>query len=276
MSTKNSIKKILCIIFGVLFMTIQYLPAFADDYYYDFSDEAQEQFNRQEQSLSNKKPKVQIKDDYKVQSVKKKQTSKQESIYNQGVSIPQKTILKGSVINIPKNTTIVAILESSISTNSLSQNDTISATLSQDWVHNDVLIAPAGSIVYGRATDVKRAGYAYADGKLSMLFYQIITPDGDRINLSTNKVYVDAKSSNRVLKIATNVAVGAISGLVTGVLYSLISGGDVAGGVAVGSAVGAGGGLVSAVAHRGNEAEVPAGTIINIVLVKSMEAVPYN
>ncbi|MCM1265049.1 MAG: hypothetical protein NC200_02525 [Candidatus Gastranaerophilales bacterium] len=277
MSTKKYLKKILCIFFAVLFFSIQSLPVLAGDVFYDFSDEAQERFNRQEQSvpveMDTRKP---IKDGYKVKSVKKNEMRKQEQFYSPNVSTPQSVTLQGSVITVPKNTAILAVLESSISTRSLAQNDTISATLSQDWIYRGILIAPRGSIVYGRATDVKRAGYAYSNGKLSMLFYQIITPNGERITLSSNEVYVEAKGSNRAVKMAGNVVVGALSGLVTGVLYSLISGGDVARGVAIGSAVGASGGLVSAVAHKGEDAEVPAGTVINIVLTKSMEAVPYQ
>ena len=47
------------------------------------------------------------------------------------------------------------------------------------------------SIVYGKATDVKAAGYAYGSGKMAMSFDEILTPDGDRIKLTSNKVFIE-------------------------------------------------------------------------------------
>lgn len=268
-------KNLTCILLSVFIILMHSLPVFAQETFYDFSDEAQERFDTQEQQIKPEQKGTEIDRSHKIQSVKKNK-KQQESYTAPSVEIPQAITLKGNVIMVPKDTSFFAVLQSSISSNSLTENDTICATLYQDWVYNGSLIAPAGSILYGKAVDVKHAGYAYSNGRLSMSFDEIITSNGERIKLTSNKVYVEAKSSNRAMKMAANVAVGALSGLVTGVLYSLISGGDVARGVAIGSAVGAGGGLVSAAAHRGDEAEVPAGTIIEVVLTKSMEVVPYE
>ena len=254
---------------------IQSIPAIAGNY--DFSDEAQAEFERKEAiekaRLQNEDAKA-IKKDPQLQKAKKKevhtQTYQQQDIYN-----PLPKTIHGTVVIVPKGESFEAILQSSISSESLSNDDTIAATLSSDWYYNGVLVAPQGSVLYGRATDIKKAGYAYANGQLAMTFDEILTPTGDRIRLTSNKVFIEVKDK-RALKIAGNVAIGAISGLVTGVLYSLISGGDVAGGLAIGSAVGAAGGVVSAVAHKGENAEVPAGTVIIVRLVEPVEVVPYQ
>ena len=258
-------------------MTLQAMPAFATDTYYDFSDEAQERFNQSSQLEKPTSQTTEIKtQEHKLQRTKKNNNSSTGNYNPQRIEIPNEITLKGSVITVPKDTSFVAILQSSVSSGSLAKNDTISATLYQDWVYNGKLIAPQGSILYGRATDVKRAGYVYSNGKLSMTFERILTPKGDMISLSSNQVYVSTEASKRSLKVVRNVAVGALSGLVTGVLYTLITGGDVARGLAIGSIVGAGGGLVTSAVSKGDEAEVPAGTIINVTLVKPMETVPYN
>ena len=183
--------------------------------------------------------------------------------------------MSGTVLVVPKGESFEAVLQSSISSESLANDDIIAATLIADWYYNGILVAPQGSVVYGRATDIKKAGYAYANGQLAMTFDEILTPNGDRIRLTSNKVYIEIKDK-RALKIAGNVAIGALGGLVTGVLYSLISGGDVAGGLAIGSAVGAAGGMVSAVAHKGENAEVPAGTVVVVRLIQPVEIVPYK
>ena len=76
-------------------------------------------------------------------------------------------------------------------------------------------------------------------------------------------------------KIATRVASGSIVGAVTGVLWALIAGGDIVDALAIGAGVGAVGGTVRAVASKGEEVEVEAGTCINVRLIKPMNAQPY-
>lgn len=268
-------KKIISFALALLIIFVQHIPVFAGNY--DFSDEAQAEFEKREAiektKLQNEDAKV-IKNEPKLQKAKRKevvpQTYQPREIYN-----PMPKTMHGTVMTVPKGESFEAVLQSSISSESLTNEDTIAATLSTDWHYNGVLIAPQGSVVYGRATDIKKAGYAYANGQLAMTFDEILTPTGDRIRLTSNKVYIEVKDK-RGLKIAGNVAIGAVSGLVTGVLYSLISGGDVVGGLAIGSAVGAAGGMVSAVAHKGENAEVPAGTVIIVRLVQPVEIVPYQ
>lgn len=269
-------KNIVCVLLAVIIPFMQLAPAFADTYY-DFSDEAQAEFDKQE-AIEKSKLQTQeatvLKTEPKLQKSKKKEvkpmTYEPQEVYN-----PLPRTMTGKVIVVPKGEGFEAMLQSSISSGSLAENDIIAATLSKDWVYNGVLVAPQGSIVYGKATDVKAAGYAYSSGKLAITFDEILTPDGDRIRLTSNKVFIEVKDK-RALKIAGNVAIGAIGGLVTGVLYSLISGGDVVGGLAIGSAIGAAGGGVAAATHRGENAEVPAGTVVLVRLVQPLEIAPYS
>lgn len=252
------------------------MPVMAEEY--DFSDEAQEEFDRQESMRNTVKKKdgvIEIRSNPELEKAKRKE--QQTGTYTpQEITPAQDRPISGSVVMIPSGESFEAVLQSSISSESLANGDTIAATLSTNWYYNGILIAPEGSVLYGRATDIKKAGYAYSNGKLAMSFEEIMTPTGDRIRLSSNKVYIEVKQDKRAAKIAGNVVVGALSGLVTGVLYSLITGGDVVGGLAVGSAVGAAGGAVSAAAHKGEGAEVPAGTVINVRLVQPVQVIPYG
>ena len=54
------------------------------------------------------------------------------------------------------------------------------------------------------------------------------------------------------------------------------AGGDVAKGIAIGASVGAAGGVVTTAMQKGNDVEVPAGTVIRVELTKNMNAMPYN
>lgn len=257
---------------------MQTIPVFASDTFYDFSDEAQEKFDKQELDYRKNLPSnVEIIEHTdRMQSDKKSKKKKEPVVYEQEEvkSLPVIT-LNGKVVIVPAGEGFTAVLQSSISSTSIVENDTIAAVLNDDWYYNGTLIAPMGSVLYGKATDVKKAGYAYGNGRLALYFDEILTPKGEKIKLVSNKVFINVENK-RPLKIAANVAVGAISGLLAGLMYTAFTGGDIGRAIAVGSAVGGAGGVVSAATQKGEDAEVPAGTILNIRLTKSMEAVPYN
>ena len=253
------------------------LPVTAESIY-DFSDEAQAEFERQE---SIKKEQLQkqdiqeLKKDHKLEKAKRKDTEKNRIYKEQDLVIPEQPTYKGTVLTVPKGAELEAVLQSSISSGSLANNDVIAATLSKDWEYKGTLIAPQGSVLYGKASDIKKAGYAYSNGKLAISFDELLTPNGDRIRLTSNKVFV-AVEGNRALKIATSTVIGAVGGVVAGALWTLMSGGNVAHGIAVGSAIGASGGLINAGLQKGENAEIPAGTVINVRLIQSVEVVPYE
>lgn len=299
---KFEYKKILSTIFAILIFSIQTLPALATDTVYDFSDEAQAKFDAQSsveystpvnehtQLEKEKKKKVKKRKQKRSKTIEENRTEEiiQEDI-NQitpthlPVFQPEiktsgdlsESTLKGNIVYIPAGASFKGVLQSSISSASLAGNDTIAAVLYSDWYYNNTLIAPQGSILYGTAIEVKKAGFAYGNGSLAITFKEILTPKGDSIKLESNVVTV-AVESQRAKKIAANVIGGAVMGLVSGVLYALISGGDVVNGIAIGSGVGAGGGTIRAVANKGEEVEVPAGTSIDIRLTKPMNVTPYN
>ena len=272
-------KKILCLIIAVLTLSVQTMPAFAEDTVYDFSDEAQEEFNRQEaaeKAKIQKETAIEIKTGPKLEKSKVKERAK-------GVYQPQEVLhpepvdrtISGTVLLVPKGEEFEAQIQSSINSESLSENDIIAAVLSKDWVYKGRIIAPQGSVVYGKATDVKKAGYAYANGKLALTFDEVLTPSGDRIRLTSTKVYINVEG-NRFLKTARNVAVGAVAGVAVAALATVMSSGNVASGIAIGAAVGGSVGLMSAVGSKGEGAEVPAGSVVMVRLIEPVEVVPYE
>lgn len=275
--TKKTVKKILCTILSVFLVTITPISALAEEFSYDFSDEAQQRFDEEEQQKkeSEKKDILYIKSDPKIKQTTKKEAK--ESISPQEpmeLKIEKTKTLEGKIITIPSGENIQAVLQSSISSGSLSENDTIAAVLSEDWIYKGVVIAPVGSILYGKATDIQQAGHLYKNGQLAISFEELLTPEGDKISFSTNKVYIKVESK-RTLKTLMSTIGGAAIGVLFGALYGVATG-DVLSGLTVGAAMGAGGGIVNAATQTGEEAQIPSGTIINVKLTNPMQVVPYK
>lgn len=260
---------------------------------YDFSDEAQAAFDAQMSKYQGIKTKGRqtvsenknVHPDSQSTQNSDSQKSKPQNIRitNPQITVPQVTetdvfnntpsTLNGRVVHIPKGEQIIAVLQSAISSESVAKNDSISATLANDWRYSGVLIAPAGSILYGTATEAKKAGYAYGNGEIKITFKELLTQDGQRIQLPSNNVTL-ATGVNRGVKIAANVIGGAILGVASGALYTLISGGDIATGLAVGAGIGGAGGALTAATRKGQNVEIPSGTNFEIKFTEAMTVSP--
>lgn len=220
---------------------------------YDFSDEAQARFDNRTSAITPQTP----------------VTLPKEPV----IQPAQQNVLKGSVVRVDAGQQFNAVLSSTISSDSITNNDKISALLESDWVVNGTLIAPAGSIVSGSVVDSRAATFAMGDGKIGLNFNQIMTPDGKVIQLTTNEVYI-VGDSPRAKRIAGRVAGGALGGLLLGALF-LLGGADPTGALVSGAAIGGAFGAASAVAQKGEEVYVPEGTVLQIMLAEPMTAQPY-
>lgn len=270
----NLFKKFICLGLTALMLSMQLFPAMANDIFYDFSDEAQEQFDAQ-----NITPVPQTPTKETPSKKRNKKTENQNTTADTSTQIPplqQNTTLKGGLVYIAEGATFQAVLQSSISSESLAKDDTIASVLSDDWVHNGVLIAPQGSIVYGKALASQKTGAFYKNGEISIVFNELITPTGDKLVLESNVVTVRV-DGGRTKKIAANIVVGTALGALSGILFSgLGDDGDWKKGLIIGAGIGAAGGVVNAATHKGEAVEIPAGTGINVRLTKPMQAEPYN
>ncbi len=220
---------------------------------YDFSDEAQARFDNRTSAITPQTP----------------VTLPKEPV----IQPAQQNVLKGSVVRVDAGQQFNAVLSSTISSDSITNNDKISALLESDWVVNGTLIAPAGSIVSGSVVDSRAATFAMGDGKIGLNFNQIMTPDGKVIQLTTNEVYI-VGDSPRAKRIAGRVAGGTLGGLLLGALF-LLGGADPTGALVSGAAIGGAFGAASAVAQKGEEVYVPEGTVLQIMLAEPMTAQPY-
>lgn len=269
--------------FLIIFLCFQFifLPAFAE---YDFSDEAQAEFDKQRfqqtnfnnTDFSKKRNKKEIKNNNLERTNYTPIKLKQETPINlETITKPNKT-LTGSVIEIPEGTPFYITFDSGINSGSLEKNDKLIASLTKDFIYNGSLIAPAGSLVYGNATYAKNAGYAYGSGALEIKFNQIITPDGNILEISTEKIYIEEKNE-RAKKMSKNILIGALGTMVIGTIFTAIGGGDDWGrNMLIYGGLGAAGGGIRGALQRGKDVDIPDGTTIELKLSQPLNTIPYN
>lgn len=258
---------------------------------YDFSDEAQTRFNGSNSAQNivvepKTEPPIELQTQEKaIVKLPKIESSWQgeafnpnsgtvQSSYNSQNYQGQGSVLTGSVIYIQDGATFTAALLSDISSDSIVNNDRVSAELDADWIYNGQLIAPAGSILNGRAVDTKAASYAMANGQIGLLFNEIMTPDGNIIPLKTNKVYIVGNSS-RALNVTKRIAGGAATGLLLSAI-SMLFGADPTSAIIYGTSIGVGAGAISTISSKGEEIRVIEGSQLQIMLTEPLTVQLYR
>ena len=165
------------------------LPVMAE---YDFSDEAQAEFDRNKGVQVNKESTTgtPIKNNFSKSKQKREQTNSENAVDDsdrtnyepspllyeqpqQPQQSQQNRTLYGSVVTIPAGTTFSVTFDSGINSGSLEKNDRLATRLTNDLIYNGRLIAPAGSLVYGSARYAKNAGYAYVGAEFGLNFIEI-------------------------------------------------------------------------------------------------------
>lgn len=260
-------KKILALL---ICFQILALPVFAE---YDFSDEAQAEFDRNKTQYTNTQP-IDFTKKRNRTEIKNNQLNEinlptvKEEIQNSTNAQIQSPSLNGYIEKIPSGTNINVTFDSGISSGSLEKNDRLTVRLANDLRVNEKLIAPAGSLVYGTATDAQNAGFAYGSGMIEISFNEILTPEGNPIEISTEKIYLKAKSE-RAQKMTRDVLIGAVGSMLVGAALTALGGGDDWGrNMATFATIGAVGGGLRGTMQRGEEVQIPDGTTIQVKIIE--------
>ena len=258
------------------------LPAMA---VYDFSDEAQAEFDKNKGVQVNKES-TPIKNNFSRSKQKREQLHDVNTnddndrrhyepsplLYEQPQQTQQNRTLYGSVVTIPAGTSFSVTFDSGINSGSLEQNDRLATRLTNDLIYNGKLIAPAGSLVYGSARYAKNAGYAYGGAEIEINFDEIMLSDGTLLKISTENIYM--KTDGERAKIMTRAVVGgALGSMLIGAAFTALGGGDNWGkNMLVYGGIGAVGGGVRGAFQRGKEVDIPNGTTIQIRLTQPLSA----
>lgn len=277
-------KKIIAVLICI---QLTVLPALAN---YDFSDEAQAEFDRnrfqpiQTQPVQNDFSKTQKRKILKQKNQSDAETDRTnytpplieennpaDVYFNQ----PQPQ-LSGRVVTVPAGTAFYVTFDAGISSGSLEKNDRLTVRLTDDLKYNGIMIAPAGSLVYGSATDANAAGLAYGSGAIELNFNQILTPDGNVINISTEKIYMKAKSE-RAQKMTRDIVIGALGSMLVGAAFTALGGGDNWGeNMLIYGGLGALGGGLRGTMQRGQDIQIYDGTSVEVRLTAPLNAAQYN
>ncbi len=260
-------KKILSVL---LILNILCAPVLAE---YDFSDEAQAEFDRNN--------KIQIKDNFSKAKQKKEQveerTNYEPSPLLYEPTPHQRPLLYGSIVTVPAGTSFSVTFDSGISSGSLEKDDRLTVRLTNDFIYNGKLIAPAGSLVYGSASDAKNAGYAYGNAEIELNFNEILTPDGNMLKISTENIYMKTKSE-RAVKMTRDVVIGALGSMLIGAAFTALGGGnseDWVRNMAIYGGMGAAAGGVRGAMQRGQEVNIPDGTTIQVKFTHPLDVAGF-
>lgn len=176
------------------------------------------------------------------------------------------TSLRGAVAQIAKGTTLDVYLQNAINTANANKGDQVIAVLTKDLKYNGATVFPQGSLVYGTLTKAVHAAYGSRNGKVSIQFNQIVTPENKSYSISAEKIDFSVTNDGKARSVATSAVGGAVIGALGGLLYAALSGGDVGTAAAIGAGVGAGTGLAGAAIEQGVDAEIPSFTEMEIKL----------
>lgn len=158
---------------------------------------------------------------------------------------------------IPSGSSLHVRLDAPLDSSVNKTGETFRAIVDQDVVVDGKVIAPRGSLVEGKLTNVERSGRVEGRATMSLELTQL-SIGNQSYPLQTSSIVFQAESTKK--QDATKVGVGAGLGAVIG---AIAGGGK---GAAIGAAVGAGAGGATVVATRGKEVRLEAEHKLNFEL----------
>lgn len=161
-------------------------------------------------------------------------------------------------VTLPAGTAFTVRTTTALTTKSAKAGDSFTATLEEPLMEGTSLIAPKGAVVEGVVAEADQGGRVKGVASLSVALTSLTTADGRRVEIDTNAVTREAKSTKKkdALKVGVASGIGAAVGAIAG-------GGK---GAAIGAGAGAGAGTGAVLATRGAAAEIPSETVLRFEL----------
>jgi hypothetical protein len=170
-------------------------------------------------------------------------------------------------VTIPAGTGLLVRMIDSVDSSKNHVGDKFHASLENDLIVDNILVARRGTDLYGRLAESKEAGHisGSADLKLELTDMAI---DHRSYPIITGEYEAKGKGrgENTAKKVAGGAAVGAIIGAIAG-------GGK---GAAIGAGVGGGAGAAVNVMTRGQQVRVPSETLLEFRLTQPVSVVSTN
>ena len=164
---------------------------------------------------------------------------------------------------VPGGTSILATLQTPLSTDANSTGDPFSVTTVEPIVVNGTTVVPSGSRIDGVLHDVQASGRIKDRARMTLVFQTIVDATGKTHAISASPLTIKAASETRndVLKIAGGGAAGAIIGAISGKKN----------GAVIGAAAGAGAGTILVLATKGDDVELGQGVKLSVQTTGPMD-----
>ena len=176
----------------------------------------------------------------------------------------------GYVTQLATGTKINAYLQNAINTASATVGDRVIAVVSDNIIFNNEVVIPQGSVIYGTLKKARHATYGSRNGRVVIDFNQIVTPENQVYNISTEEIDFTVSNDGKVTESLKNAAAGAAAGALVGLLFGLLGDKNALKSAAIGAGVGAGSTVIYSTAERGVDAEIPSYTELDITLTRPL------
>jgi hypothetical protein len=158
---------------------------------------------------------------------------------------------------------IAVVTSSTLSTKTNKTGESFQASLAQDIVDGDWMIAKKGAAVTGVISESDPGGKVKGVASITIQLKRLTLADGQEISIATNSFSADAKSTKK--KDAAKVGIGAGVGAAIG---AIAGGGK---GAAIGAGVGGAAGTGAVLATRGAPATIPGEKPLTFKLAAPLE-----
>lgn len=170
-------------------------------------------------------------------------------------------------VTIPAGTPLMVRMIDSVDSSKNHIGDRFHASLENDLIVENVVVARRGTDLYGRLAEAKEAGHISGSSDLKLELTDLAI-DHRSYSIVTGEYEAKGKGrgENTAKKAAGGAAVGAIIGAIAG-------GGK---GAAIGAGVGGGAGAAVNVMTRGQQVRVPSETLLEFRLAQPVSVVTTN
>ncbi len=195
-------------------------------------------------------------------------------------------------IAVPTGTRVPLLLRNGLNTRTAKAGDSVYFETAYPIAQNNRTVIPMGAFVRGRILDFKRPGLIKGRGEFRMVLEQMTFPNGYTVSLAATPASADrggregvdaegkiigpsGSGRDKMLVLATTAG-----GAYIGTLAGTVASGAPVKGALIGGGVGAAAGLIAILLTRGPEAELPRGTMLDVVfdheLILDVDHLPAN
>ena len=168
-------------------------------------------------------------------------------------------------VDLPAGTTFNVELSKGLSSATSRAGETFRARITGNVTRDGEVAIPAGSEVVGEVTQAVPLKQIGGQASLGIRFTDLVLPAGETIPIKASLLREGKNESKRA---AATIGGAAAGGAILG---NILSRGNRGGGSVIGALIGAVAGTAIAAHHKGQEVEIPPGTVLGLQLDQAVE-----